>query len=224
MTPFVASAVVSTAVTDLINGIALLLAYLHLRKVLPVGQRESRHWLHFLLMASLACILGCVTHIYFWSFSMMFLLWLVLNIALMEAAHGFFMLGICTLSGAKRPTRKEQCLLRIGELIVQLIMIRVMLAHWHPIQLLVIFVLLLIVPGLYCVIRLALRGHRGSKTLLYFILPLIPCIAAQVLGYHEEKVIGSLNVDGLCHLFILIDIPIVCAAAKRWNSTAKCVA
>ena len=224
MTPFVASAVVSTAITDLINGIALLLAYLYLRRVLPLGRKESRHWRYFLLMASLSCTLGCVTHIYLWRFGMMFFLWLLLNITIMETAHGFLVLGVCTLSDTKRPTRKELRRLRLGELIVQLIMIGVMLARWHPIQILVFFAVLLIIPGLYCVIRLALRGHRGAKTLLYFILPLIPCIIAQVLGYHEEQVIGSLDVDGLCHLFILADIPIVCAAAKKWHVTAECVA
>lgn len=216
MTPFIASAVVSTAITDLLNGIILLVAFFFLRRSLPAGHEESRHWLHFVLMASLSCILGCVTHIYLWGFGMMFILWLVLNIAIMETAHGFFMLGACTLSGGNRPTKKEQRLLRLGELAVQLIMIGVMLARWHPIQLLVVFAVLLVIPGLYFVIRLAIRGHKGARILLCFIIPLVPCIVMQVLGYHEEKVIGSLNVDGLCHLFILLDIPIVYIAARKW--------
>ena len=167
-------------------------------------------------MASLSCILGCVTHVYLWGFGMMFLLWLVLNIAIMETAHGFFMLGVCTLSGGKRPTQKGLLFLRVGEIVVQLIMIGVMLARWHPIQILMVFVVLLVVPGFCFVVCLALRGHKGARTLLCFILPLIPCIVMQVLGYHEEKVIGSLNVDGLCHLFILADIPIVYIAARKW--------
>ena len=216
MTPFIASAVISTAITDLLNGIILLIAYFLLRRVLPAEREESRHWRYFVLMASFSCILGCVTHIYLWGFGMMFLLWLVLNITIMETAHGFFVLGACTFSNGKRPTQKELRLLRFGELVVQLIMVGVMLARWHPIQLLVVFAVLLVVPGLYFVVRLALRGHKGARTLLCFIIPLIPCIVMQVLGYHEEKVIGSLNVDGLCHLFILLDIPIVYIAARKW--------
>ena len=52
---------------------------------------------------------------------------------------------------------------------------------------------------------------------LCFILPLIPCLVTQVLGLHEEIVFGSLNVDGLCHLFIMVDIPIVYVAARKWG-------
>lgn len=216
MTPFVASAVMSTAITNLIDGIPLLIAYFLLRRDLPAGRKASRYWLRFVLMASLSCFLGCVTHIYPWGFGMMFLLWLVLNVTIMEMAHGFFMLGACTLSNGKRPTGKELRLLRFGELVVQLIMVGVMLARWHPIQLLVIFAVLLVIPGLYFVVRLASRRHKGARMLLCFILPLIPCIVFQVMGLHEETVFGSLNVDGLCHLLILLDIPIVYIAARKW--------
>lgn len=216
MTPFVASAVPSTAITDLINGVILLIVFFLLLRFLPKGKIESRYWLRFVLMASISCIMGCVTHIYLWSFGMMFLQWLVLNITIMETAHNFFMLGACTISGGTRPSRKELRALRLSELVVQLIMIGVMLARWHPIQLLVVFAVLLVIPGLYFVIRLAIRGHKGARILLCFIVPLIPCVVTQVLGLHEEIVFGNLNVDGLCHLFIMIDIPIVYVAARKW--------
>lgn len=216
MTPFVASAVPSTAITDLINGVILLIVFFLLLRFLPKGKIESRYWLRFVLMASISCIMGCVTHIYLWSFGMMFLQWLVLNITIMETAHNFFMLGACTISGGTRPSRKELRALRLSELAVQLIMIGVMLARWHPIQLLVVFAVLLVIPGLYFVVRLAMRGHKGSRILLCFIVPLIPCVVTQVLGLHEEIVFGNLNVDGLCHLFIMIDIPIVYVAARKW--------
>lgn len=217
MTPFVASVVPSTAITDLINGFILLIVFFLLRHFLSDNRTENRYWRQLVLMASVSSFLGCVTHIYLWSFGMMFLLWLVLNITIMETAHNFFMLGACTLSGGVRPSRKELLYLRLGELVVQLIMIGVMLARWHPIQLLVVFAVLLVIPGLYFIIRLALRGHKGSRILLCFIIPLIPCVVTQVLGLHEEIVFGSLNVDGLCHLFIMADIPIVYVAARKWN-------
>ena len=217
MTPFVPSVVSSTAITDLVNGIILLLVFFLLLRFLPKGRLESRYWLRFALMASVSCIMGCVTHIYMWRFWMMFVQWFVLNITIMETAHSFFMLGACTFSGGARPNRKELRILRLCELAVQIIMIGVMLARWHPIQLLVVFAVLLVIPGLYFVIRLAVRGHKGSRTLLWFIVPLIPCVMTQVLGYHEEIVFGSLNVDGLCHLFILLDIPIVYTAARNWE-------
>lgn len=216
MTPFVASAVSSTAITDLINGIILLIAFFLLVRFLPKGKCESRYWLRFVLMASVSCVMGCVTHIYLWSFWMMFAQWFVLNITIMETAHNFFMLGACTLSKGERPNRKELRILRLCELAVQIIMIAVMLARWHPIQLLVVFAVLLVIPGLYFIIRLAIGSHRGSRILLCFIVPLIPCVVTQVLGLHEETVIGALNVDGLCHLFIMIDIPIVYIAARKW--------
>ena len=216
MTPFVASAVPSTAITDLINGVILLIVFFLLLRFLPKGKIESRYWLRFVLMASISCIMGCVTHIYLWSFGVMFLQWLVLNITIMETAHNFFMLGACTISGGTRPSRKELRALRLSELAVQLIMIGVMLSRWHPIQLLVVFAVLLVIPGLYFVVRLAMRGHKGSRILLCFIVPLIPCVVTQVLGLHEEIVFGNLNVDGLCHLFIMIDIPIVYVAARKW--------
>lgn len=216
MTPFVASAVPSTAITDLINGVILLIVFFLLLRFLPKGKIESCYWLRFVLMASISCIMGCVTHIYLWSFGMMFLQWLVLNITIMETAHNFFMLGACTISGGTRPNQKELRALRLCELAVQLIMIGVMLARWHPIQLLVVFAVLLVIPGLYFVIRLAIGGHKGSRILLCFIVPLIPCVVTQVLGLHEEIVFGNLNVDGLCHLFIMIDIPIVYVAARKW--------
>lgn len=148
---------------------------------------------------------------------MMFVLWLVLNLTIMETAHNFFMLGACTISGGSRPGRKELWYLRLCELAVQIIMIGVMLARWHPIQLLVVFAVLLVIPGLYFVVRLAIGGHRGSRILLCFILPLIPCLVLQVMGLHEEIVFGKLNVDGLCHLFIMADIPIVYVAALKWS-------
>lgn len=219
MTPFIASAVVSTAITDLINGLILLALFFLLRRILPAEQAESRYWLRFIGMGSVSCVLGCVTHIYLWNFAMMFLLWLALNVAIMETAHSFFMLGACTLSGGRRPNGRELRWIRIAELAVQIIMIGVMLARWHPIQLLVVFAVFLVLPGFWFVIRLSFMGHRGGRTLLCFILPLIPCIVLQVLGYHEEQVIGSLNVDGLCHLFILLDIPIVYLAARKWQPT-----
>ena len=217
MTPFVPSVVPSTAITDLINGIILLIVFFLLLRFLTKGTLERRYWLRFVLMASVSCIMGCVTHIYLWSFWMMFAQWLVLNCTIMETAHNFFMLGACTLSDGKRPNEKELKILRLCELAVLIIMIGVMLARWHPIQLLVVFAVLLVIPGLYFVIRLAVRGHKGSRTLLWFIVPLIPCVVTQVLGYHEEIVFGSLNVDGLCHLFILLDIPIIYAAARKWG-------
>lgn len=217
MTPFVASVVPSTAITDLINGILLLIVFFLLLRFLPKGKFERRHWLRFTLMASVSCVLGCVTHIYLWSFGMMFAQWLVLNCTIMETAHSFFMLGACTLSGGKRPDKKELKTLRWCELVVQLIMIGVMLARWHPIQLLVVFAVLLVIPGLYFIIRLAARGHKGARILLCFILPLIPCVVLQVMGLHEEIVFGKLNVDGFCHLLIMIDIPIIYAAARKWQ-------
>lgn len=216
MTPFVASVVPSTAITDLVNGIILLVVFFLLRHYLPCERMEGRYWLRFVLMASVSSFLGYVTHIYLWSFGMMFLLWFVLNVTIMETAHNFFMLGACTISNGARPARKELRTLRLCELAVQLIMIGVMLARWHPIQLLVVFAVLLVIPGLYFVIRLAMRGHKGARILLCFIVPLIPCLVTQVLGLHEEIVFGKLNVDGLCHLFIMIDIPIVYVAALKW--------
>lgn len=217
MTPFIASVVPSTAITDLINGGILLAVFFLLWHYLPREKTESRYWLRFVLMASASSFLGYVTHIYLGSFGMMFLLWLILNITIMETAHNFFMLGACTVSDGRRPSRKELRCLRLFELLVQLIMIGVMLARWHPIQLLVVFAVLLVIPGLIFVIRLAIRGHKGARVLLCFIVPLIPCVITQVLGLHEEIVFGKLNVDGLCHLFIMIDIPIVFAAARKWN-------
>lgn len=217
MTPFVASVVPSTAITDLINGIILLVVFFLLRHFLPKEETERRYWLRFVLMASVSSFLGYVTHIYLWSFGMMFLLWLVLDITIMEAAHNFFMLGASTISNGARPNRKELRYLRLGELAVQLVMIGVMLSRWHPIQLLVVFAVLLVIPGLYFIIRLAVGGHRGSRILLCFILPLIPCLVLQVMGLHEEIVFGKLNVDGLCHLFIMVDIPIVYIAARKWS-------
>ncbi len=217
MTPFVASVVTSTAITDLINGIILLGVFFLLRHFLPTERMETRYWLRLVLMASVSSFLGYVTHIYLWSFGMMFVLWLVLNISILETAHSFFMLGACTISGGTRPNQKELRYLRLCELAVQLIMIGVMLARWHPIQLLVVFAVLLVIPGLYFIIRLALRGHKGSRILLCFIVPLIPCVVTQVLGLHEEIVFGNLNVDGLCHLFIMVDIPIAYVAARKWD-------
>lgn len=217
MTPFVASVVPSTAITDLVNGMILLVVFFLLRHFLLPEKAERRYWLGFVLMASVSSFLGYVTHIYLWSFGMMFVLWLVLNLTIMETAHNFFMLGACTISGGSRPGRKELWYLRLCELAVQIIMIGVMLARWHPIQLLVVFAVLLVIPGLYFVVRLAIGGHRGARILLCFILPLIPCLVLQVMGLHEEIVFGKLNVDGLCHLFIMADIPIVYVAALKWS-------
>lgn len=217
MTPFVASVVPSTAFTDLANGIILLVVFFLLRHFLPAGNTGRRYWLGFVLMASVSSFLGYVTHIYLWSFGMMFLLWFVLNVTIIETAHNFFILGACTISGGSRPTQKELRNLRLCELAVQIIMVGVMLLRWHPIQLLVVFAVLLVIPGLYFVVRLAIRGHKGARILLCFIVPLIPCVVTQVLGLHEEIVFGKLNVDGLCHLFIMIDIPIVYIAARKWN-------
>lgn len=217
MTPFIASVVPSTAITDLVNGIILLVVFFLLRHFMSGEMAENRYWLRFVLMASVSSLLGCVTHIYPWNFAMMFVLWLVLDITIMETAHNFFMLGACTISGRVRPSRRELRCIRLLELLVQFIMVVVMLCRWHPIQLLVVFAVLLVIPGLYFVIRLAVGGHRGSRILLCFILPLIPCVVLQVLGLHEEIVFGNLNVDGLCHLFIMVDIPIVYAAARKWD-------
>lgn len=219
MTPFEVSAVASTAITDLINGVLLLLVYFLFRRCLPAEQQESRHWKGFVLMASLSSFLGWATHVYPWGFGMMFLLWFVLNITIMETAHSFFMLGLCTLSGGERPNRKALRCLRLCELAVQIVMVGVMLARWHPIQLLVVFAVVLVIPGFYFIVCLAIHGHKGACILLCFIVPLIPCVVTQVLGLHEEIVFGSLNVDGLCHLFIMIDIPIVYVAAQKWNGT-----
>ncbi len=217
MTPFEVSVVPSTALTDLINGIVLLIAFFLLWRKLPAERLESRHWKGFLLMASASCVLGWATHVYPWGYGMMFLLWFVLDVTIMETAHHFFMLGARTLSNGARPTGKELRILRLAELVVQLIMVVVMLMHWHPIQLLVIFAVLLVIPGLWFVIRLAIAGRKGACILLCFVVPLIPCIVMQVLGYHEEPVIGPLNVDGFCHLLILLDVPIVYAAALNWT-------
>ena len=64
MTPFVASVVPSTAITDLINGVILLAVFFLLRHYLPREKTESRYWLRFVLMASASSFLGYVTHIY----------------------------------------------------------------------------------------------------------------------------------------------------------------
>lgn len=217
MTPFEASVVTSTALTDLINAAALLLAFFFLCRKTQGSDRVSRHWKGFLLMAAISCFLGWATHIYAWNYGMMFLLWLILNVAIMETAHHFFMVGACTLSNGTRPTGKELRILRLAELVVQLIMIGVMLMRWHPIQLLVVFAVLLVIPGMWFAIRLARSGRKGARILVCFVIPLIPCIVMQVLGYHEEPVIGPLNVDGFCHLLILLDVPIVYAAARNWS-------
>lgn len=216
MTPFVPSVVSSTAITDLINGFLLLAVFFLLLRQLPKDGMGRRHWLGFLLMASVSSFLGWATHIYLWGFGMMFLLWLVLCVTILETAHRFFMLGACTLTRGTRPNRRELFWLRLAELAALIFLIVAMLIRWHPIQPLVALAVLLVIPGLYFFVRLALRGHRGSRILLCFILPLIPCLVLQLMGLHEETVIGALNVDGLCHIFIMIDVPIVYIAARKW--------
>ena len=217
MTPFEVSVVSSTAITDLINGFLMLAGFFLLLRLLPKDGTGRRHWLGFLLMASVSSFLGWATHVYSWGFGMMFLLWLVLSVTILETAHRFFMLGACTISGGTRPNRKQLPWLRLGELAALIFLIVAMLIRWHPIQPLVALAVLLVIPGLYCFVRLAIRGHKGARILLCFIIPLIPCLVLQLMGLHEETVIGSLNVDGLCHLFLMIDIPIVCIAAWKWN-------
>lgn len=168
-------------------------------------------------MASVSSIFGWATHVHPWGFGMMFLLWLILSATILETAHGFFMLGISTFSKGKRPREKFLRALRIAEFAVLIFLVGAMLFRWHPIQPLVAFAVLLVIPGLWYVIKLAVAGHKGSRILLCFLLPLIPCLVLQLLGYHEEIVFGNLNVDGLCHLFIMVDIPIVYIAARNWN-------
>jgi len=217
LTPFEVSVVASTAITDLINGALMLIAFFFLLRVLPRTLPERRHWLRFMLMASVSSILGWATHIYPWEFGMMFLLWLVLSAAILETAHSFFMLGCCTISGGVRPDRKQLRGLRLLELAALLFLVVAMLVRWHPIQPLVALAVLLVIPGLYFVIRLALRRHVGARILLCFVIPLIPCLVLQLMGFHEEIVFGALNVDGLCHLFLMVDIPIVYLAARKWS-------
>ena len=216
MTPFEVSVVSSTAITDLINGGLLLIAYVLLRCKLPESA-ERKYWLRFVLMASGSSILGWATHVYPWGFSMMFLLWLILSATILETAHSFFLLGITTFSKGERPKFNSLRKLRIAELAVLIFLVAAMLFRWHPIQPLVAFAVFLVIPGLYYFAKLAVSGHKGGRILLCFLLPLIPCLILQLMGYHEEIVFGNLNVDGLCHLFIMADIPIVYVAARNWN-------
>lgn len=221
MTPFEVSVVASTAVTDLINGAIMLIAFFLLRYYLPAEQTGRRYWLRLMLMASVSSLLGWVTHVYPWGFGMMFLLWLVLSVTILETAHSFFMLGAHTISGGESPSRKQLRCLRLCELAALVFLIVAMLVRWHPIQPLVAFAILLVIPGLYCFVCLAVRSHVGARILLCFIIPLVPCLVLQLMGLHEETVFGSLNVDGLCHLFIMVDIPIMYIAARKWTTTER---
>ena len=198
----------------------MLIAFFLLLRCLPRERPERRYWLRFMLMAAVSSIFGWATHVSPWGFGMMFLLWLILSVTILETAHSFFMLGVVTLTGGTRPGRKQLRCLRLLELAALLFLIVAMLVRWHPIHPLVAFAILLVIPGLCFFVCLAFRRHVGARILLCFILPLVPCLVLQLMGFHEEIVFGTLNVDGLCHLFIMADIPIVYAAARKWNGAS----
>ena len=221
MTPFEVSVVPTTAITDLLDAALLLVAYLLLRRRLPREQGTSRYLLRFASMAGISCFLGFLTHIYCWGFGMMFVLWFVLSISIIETAHSFFILAAYTLSDGQKPSKKQMRGLRLLELIMLLLLVAFMLNQWHPIQPIVVFAILLVVPGLCFLACLAFRGHVGARIFSCFIVPLLPCLVFQLMGLHEEIVFGNFNFDGLSHLFIMLDIPIIFVAALKWRGVKE---
>lgn len=212
-----ANAVLSTALTDLINALALLPMLLLLRPVFSPDHPQGLFWHKLLRQIALSCFLGFVLHIRPWPNGPLVGIWLVLYVVLLETLRTLLTLVLCTSLRKDALPPPITRLLRVIQTMVFSILAIFLLCHQNPIRLFLLYGGTIAAISIYYLFRLARQGHRGSQIFLLVLVPQIPGLALQFLRRGEYALLG-LDFNGLHHLCILLSLLILYFAAKNWNT------
>lgn len=215
MPSLAANTVVSTAVTDLVNALAILPMLMHLRRILPRTSPQGHLWHKLLWQIALCSLLGFFLHIYPWTYAPLAGIWILLYAILLDALHSFISLPLQTFLD-KDPPKPVSRLLRGTELVMFAVLTLCILLHRNPIRLCVLYGIVVAVPSVFFHTRLALRGHKGARIFLTAFVPQIPGLAAQIARRHTYSFLG-LDFNGFYHVCLLASLVIFYFSARNWN-------
>lgn len=210
----------SCALTDLVNSLLTLPFLLHLQKLLPES-RISRLWLRVLVLVAAGSFLGFVTHGFLWSWRGWLINWAVLYPVLIAACNDFLRLGLVSFSGGRLPGRVLDRALNLAiPAMWALLMGLFFLLHDEPIRVFITYAAAIVIPAFMFHIRLALRGHRGSRILLTAFLPLLVGAVLMMLRMGSFTLFGlPFDHNSIFHLCLMASIPIFYLAARNWETT-----
>lgn len=213
-------AAMTTAVTDLINALAVLPMIYSLRRKLPSSADSTRHWLRLMVSVSLASMLGFILHAFQWGNTGWIVCWAVLYIALFECLNTFLCVGWNTYTRALCPTRTQSLWLRLGALAMYILLMSLLLTGKNPIRLFLVYGILIAIPAFCFYAKLALKGHKGARILLLAFLPQLPGIFIQLRRHLSFTFLFPFDFNSIYHILLLGSILFFYLAARNWEGSS----
>ena len=210
-------AAMTTAVTDLINALAVLPMVYSLRQKLPRSAPCTRLWLQLMISVCLASLLGFILHGFQWGNTGWVSCWAVLYIVLFECLNAFLCVGWRTYTRGRCPTRSQSLWLRLGNLGMYLLLMGLLLAGKNPIRLFLIYGILMAIPAFCFYAKLARQGHKGARILLFSFLPQIPGLFIQLTRTMAFTFIWAFDFNSVYHILLLGTILFFYLAARNWE-------
>lgn len=208
----------TSAVTDLINSLLLIPILLSLRKKLPPEHASSRMWMRLLSLAGVASFLGFVAHAFRWKLTGYIFCWSVLYPVMLMVCNDFLRLGLYASSCGRLPSEAlNRTLTLLALLCWAALIILFILRKDEPILLFMVYAVATVIPGFCFHIRLALRGHRGARTMIAAFLPLLGGAVLMFLQTGSFVFILPFDHNSIMHLCITFSFVIFYFAARIWE-------
>lgn len=208
-------AAITGAMTDLLGAVLLLPLLWALWRLKTDRAKEKNRWLCFFALLAVSCLLGFVAHYYCRTVLSRRLIWIPLYATLFETVNAFFRLALCRSRGEEHPDKRELWLLYgIG---VPVFLVTVAFdcgLGYNMIRLYALYGTVLGLWGFWLLVRRAFApGRRCEKLLLVTILPLLPAAWFQLRRQTLVHFIWDFDHNGLTHLFIIVSMFLLFAAA-----------
>lgn len=201
------------AITDLIAGIILMPMIFLLCLKKTEKKTEKKLWLYFLSFLAVSCFLGFVTHNYCTG-TLFRVMWLPLYTVMFETVNAFFALARYLSSGKMIP-KKEAVILHLICLAFWLVTETMeQILRISAIRVYAIYAVIFGMWGFILVIKSAFKKGRMCEKLLFgaFFL-LLPAAYFQIERKTQVRLIWMFDYDGLTHLFIILAMFLMFAAA-----------
>ena len=208
-------AAMTTAVTDLITGIAALFLTIRLCRIRGDCSVLKKYWILFFSLLGGASVLGFIAHAFLWTRTVYNIIWIFLYAVLFETAAVFLILSICSFYGTGRITKRLK--LTVYSLTAALYFITAALPFFgiNGIRIFVIYGMLLALPGFALFAADAVKNKdRGAMIFLLAFIPQIIGAVYQIMRKGEFRLIFVFDYNSIYHICLFVSVFIFFFSAK----------
>lgn len=216
MTNWLASgAAMTTAVTDLITGIAALFLTIKLQRSRSKLHIHKKYWVDLFALLCGASILGFIAHAFLWAKTVYNIIWIFLYALLFETAIVFFALSICTFFGESKLSKKFTASIHAISFVIYAVTSVLPFFGKNGIRIFVVYAVLLALPGFALFALNALKNHhKGSMIFMLAFIPQIIGAVYQLMRRGEFRLIFIFDYNSIYHICLFVSIFIFYFAAK----------